>query len=65
LRGSDERTGSLVSYVDLKARVRKDHPLRPIRFVVNETLSTMERDFAALSPGGRYRRQLPVEPPGR
>jgi transposase len=51
LRGSDERTGSLFSYVDLEARVRKDHPLRPIRLIVNETLSTMERDFAALYAG--------------
>jgi hypothetical protein len=29
LRGSDERTGSLFSYVDLEARVREDqsHPI--------------------------------------
>jgi transposase len=51
LRGSDERTGSLFSYVDLEARVRKDHPLRTIRLLVNETLATMERDFAALYAG--------------
>jgi hypothetical protein len=35
LRGTDERTGALFSYVDLEARVRKDHPLRVIRTVVN------------------------------
>ena len=40
--------GVAFSYVDLEAGVRKDHPLRPIRLIVNETLSTMERDFAAL-----------------
>ena len=51
MRGSDERTGSLFSYVDLEARVRKDHPLRAIRLLVNETLATMERDFAALYAG--------------
>lgn len=48
LRGSDEKTGALFSYVDLEARVRKDHPLRSIRVVVNEALGTMEADFAAL-----------------
>jgi transposase len=51
LRGSDERTGSLFSYVDLESRVRKDHPLRAVRLLVNETLGAMERDFAALYGG--------------
>lgn len=51
MRGTDERTGSLFSYVDLEARVRKDHPLRTIRRLVNDTLANMERDFAALSTG--------------
>ena len=34
MRGLDERSGSLFSYVDLEARVRADHPLRPIRAIV-------------------------------
>ena len=51
MRGSDERTGSLFSYVDLEARVRKDHPLRAIRFLVNQTLTAMEQDFAMLYAG--------------
>ena len=34
MRGSDQRSGSLFSYVDLEARVRADHPLRPIRAIV-------------------------------
>ena len=51
MRGTDERTGSLFSYVDLEARVRKDHPLRTIRRLVNETLANMERDLAALYTG--------------
>ena len=49
--GSDERTGSLFSYVDLEARVWKDHPLRTIRLIVNETLAAMERDLAGLYSG--------------
>jgi transposase len=54
VRGGDDLTGSLFSYVDLEARVRPDHPLRAIRAIVNEALSAMEREFAALySPIGR------------
>jgi transposase len=54
VRGSDDRSGELFSYVDLEARVRADHPLRVIRTIVNEALSTMEREFASLySPIGR------------
>ena len=51
MRGSDETTGSLFSYVDLEARVRKDHPLRAIRLLVNATLAEMEREFATLYAG--------------
>jgi transposase len=51
LRGSDGRTGVLFSYVDLESRVRKDHPLRVIRAVVNEALGAMEREIASLYSG--------------
>jgi transposase len=52
--GDDDRSGELFSYVDLEARVQRDHPLRAIRAVVNETLAALERDFAAVySPMGR------------
>ncbi len=54
MRGSDERSGELFSYVDLERRVRGDHPLRAIRTMVNEALSALEREFAALyAPIGR------------
>src|SRR6202167_26571 len=54
VRGDDNRTGKLFSYVDLEARVRRDHPLRAIRRIVNEALSALEREFAGLySPIGR------------
>jgi transposase len=54
MRGEDERSGELFSYVDLEARVRADHPLRAIRGVVNEALVALEREFAALyAPLGR------------
>ena len=62
MRGGDDRTGELFSYVDLEARVRRDHPLRPIRTIVaDEALSALEREFiccalfadwAAVDPAG-------------
>ena len=50
MRGSDERSGSLFSYVDLEARVRPDHPLRTIREIANAALSDLTGEFAALYP---------------
>ena len=46
MRGSDERTGELFSYVDLEKRVPAKHPLRLIRVVVNEVLSRLDGEFA-------------------
>lgn len=48
MRGSDEESGSLFSYVDLEARVRKDHPLRAIREIANAALSDLSKDFDKL-----------------
>lgn len=48
MRGSDERTGSLFSYVNLEARVRGDHPLRPIRGIANAALSELSKAFDEL-----------------
>jgi transposase len=48
LRGGDERSGALFSYVDLEARVRHNHPLRAIRLLVNAALLEMEREFSGL-----------------
>jgi transposase len=54
VRGGDDRSGDLFSYVDLETRVRRSHPLRSVRSIVNEALSALEREFAALySPIGR------------
>jgi transposase len=50
MRGSDERSGSLFSYVDLEARVRADHPLRTIREIANAALADLTGEFAALYP---------------
>jgi transposase len=48
MRGSDARSGSLFSYVDLEARVRGDHPLRVIREIANGALSDLSKAFTAL-----------------
>jgi transposase len=54
MRGGDNRTGELFSYVDLEERVRRSHPRRAIRLIVNEALVALGGEFAALySPIGR------------
>lgn len=47
MRGGDVRTGELFSYIDLEDRVRRDHPLRAIRQIVNDALVALEGDIAA------------------
>jgi len=54
MRGSDERSGALFSYVDLERRVPEGHPLRRIREIANAALSDLGGEFAALyTPLGR------------
>jgi transposase len=61
MRGTDERTGELFSYVDLEKRVPAKHPLRLVRVVVNEVLAALDSDFSrAYADGGR-----PSIPPER
>src|SRR5579862_3864909 len=48
MRGSDQRSGSLFSYVDLEARVRADHPLRVIRELANAALVDLSGEFNKL-----------------
>ncbi len=48
MRGSDTTSGSMFSYVDLEARVPAAHPLRVIRQIVNETLASLDGEFAKL-----------------
>jgi len=48
MRGMDETSGSLFSYVDLEERIPARHPLRKIRQVVNDALASLDADFAAL-----------------
>jgi transposase len=48
MRGTDGRSGSLFSYVDLERRIPPRHPLRAIRGVVNEALAALHGEFAGL-----------------
>ena len=48
MRGSDERSGDLFSYVDLEDRVPAKHPLRLIRRIVNEVLVALDGEFAKI-----------------
>ena len=48
MRGTDETSGSLFSYVDLEDRIPTRHPLRKIRQVVNDALVSLDGDFAAI-----------------
>jgi transposase len=48
MRGTDGRSGSLFSYVDLEDRVPGGHPLRGIRELANSALKSLDRDFARL-----------------
>jgi transposase len=48
MRGTDEASGSLFSYVDLEARIPARHLLRKIRQVVNKALASLDAEFEAL-----------------
>ena len=48
MRGDDRQPTAMFSYVSAEDRVPADHPLRPIRALVDEILRDMSRDFDGL-----------------
>ena len=48
MRGSDEQPGYLFSYVSAEARVPQDHPLRPLRLIVDAALRRLSPRFEKL-----------------
>jgi len=48
MRGADEQQSQIFSYLSPEARVRKDHPLRAIRVMVDEALAQMSGCFDAM-----------------
>jgi transposase len=51
MRGTDQRSGALFSYVDLEQRVPAAHPLRTIRSIVNDVLGSLDSAFDRLYEG--------------
>jgi len=45
MRGSDQQQTHVFSYISPEQRVRKDHPLRPIRTMVDEILKELSPQF--------------------
>lgn len=48
MRGADEQTGAMFSYVSLEARVPADHPLRRIRHITDRALARISPRLDAL-----------------
>src|ERR1700740_3255446 len=48
MRGDDQQQNHIFSYLSPEARVRKDHPLRAIRVMVDEVLKQLSRRFDAM-----------------
>ena len=48
MRGADERSGSMFSYVSLEERVPQDHPLRAIRRITDRALERLSPRFGTL-----------------
>ena len=61
MRGHDEQTTHMFSYLSPEQRVPADHPLRAVRALTDEALQTMSRRFASLyATTGRP--SIPPEP---
>src|SRR5512139_56616 len=59
MRGDDVQQEAMFSYLSPEARVPQDHPLRPIRDMVNQALAELSGEFQAM-----YAREgLPSIPP--
>src|SRR5207237_1510005 len=48
MRGADHQQNHMFSYLSPEMRVRKDHPLRAIRAMVDEVLTQLSRRFDAM-----------------
>jgi len=48
MRGDDEQQGAMWSYISPEQRVPEDHPLRPIREMVNVVLKDMSPSFSRI-----------------
>ena len=53
MRGDDVQQQARFSYLSPEARVPQDHPLRPIRNMVNQAVAELSGEFQAMQTGGR------------
>ena len=64
MRGDDRQQAAMWSYISPEQRVPQDHPLRPIRAMVDTVLAELSPEFARLySPVGRPLRRVSVGAP--
>ena len=48
MRGADQQQNHIFSYLSPEKRVRKDHPLRPVRAMVDKVLQQLSPRFDAM-----------------
>jgi len=48
MRGNDNDQQAMFSYVSLESRIPADHPLRPVRRMVDRILSAMSDEFGSM-----------------
>ncbi len=55
MRGPDQKSGSLFSYVDPEERIPQKHPIRVIKAIVDDVLVSLDAEFERLYEGtGRH-----------
>ena len=47
MRGPDDQTSDMFSYLSPEQRVRPDHPLRAVRRITDAALTELSPEFAA------------------
>ena len=52
MRGLDLKQNELFSYTTLEQRIPDDHPLRPLRELVDTVLASMDQNFDRLYSDG-------------
>ena len=63
MRGDDQQQNHMFSYLSPEMRVRKDHPLRAIRVMVDEVLAQLSRRFDGMKRAARFRSKTKRNPP--
>src|SRR4029078_13717346 len=60
MRGEDKQQNHIFSYLSPEARVRKDHPLRAIRTMMDEVLSQLSRRFVRIQANKAAKQKVVV-----